>query len=218
MLGFDFGKHDRPIRFLFLGAHCDDIEIGCSGTLLRLVDAYPRAEFHWATLASDPVRAQETEKCAHRLLGNDVTRSVQIDSFRESHFPTQMSELKERIEELKVRTLPDVVFTHHREDRHQDHRTLSDLTWNSFRDHIVLEYEIPKFDGDLGSPNFFVPIPEPVVQQKIDALLECFPSQRDRYWFTEETFRGMMRIRGIEARSHTGYAEGFYARKITLQA
>lgn len=216
MLGFDLQGPARPTRFLFLGAHCDDIEIGCGGTLLRLTEAYPDAEFHWVTFASDPERASETKSCAERLLGTEVRRTVQIDAYRESHFPSQTAELKECMEAVKARCQPDVVFTHYREDRHQDHRVVSDLTWNSFRDHVVLEYEIPKFDGDLGVPNLFVPLSRDVVNRKIEALLKCFVSQRERYWFTDETFRGLMRLRGVEARSEGGYAEAFYARKVTL--
>ncbi len=216
MLGFDLQGPGRPTRFLFLGAHCDDIEIGCGGTLLRLTETYPDAEFHWVTFASDPERARETKSCAEQLLGTEVRRTVQIDAYRESHFPSQTTELKERMEAVKARCQPDVVFTHYREDRHQDHRVVSDLTWNSFRDHVVLEYEIPKFDGDLGIPNLFVPLSRDVVNRKIEALLKCFASQRERYWFTDETFRGLMRLRGIEARSEGGYAEAFYARKVTL--
>ncbi len=214
MLPLSIPGDERPLRFLFLGAHCDDIEIGCGGTLLSLAARYPQAEFHWVTFASDEVREPETRRCAERLLGKDVTRSCSVYTYRESHFPSQVPELKAEIESIKARVQPDVVFTHHREDRHQDHSTLSDLTWNSFRDHLVLEYEIPKFDGDLGQPNFFVPVTREHVELKIRILLEEFASQRDRYWFTDETFLSMLRIRGVEARSATGYAEGFYARKV----
>ncbi len=205
----------KPLRFLFLGAHCDDVEIGCGGTILRLAREHPEASFAWVTFASTPERRREAETSASRFLEGVKEHRVEVNAFRESYFPFVGAELKDHFETLK-RHEPDVVFTHHREDRHQDHRVVSDLTWNTFRNHLVLEYEIPKWDGDLGQPNCFVPLPRDTVEQKARLLLECFPSQAQRTWFTADTFTSLARLRGIECNAPEGHAEAFYLRKAVL--
>ena len=206
----------QPGTILFLGAHCDDIEIGCGGTIQRLVEDYPDAAIHWVVFSSDEKRAAETRRAADVLLAGAKEATVTIKTFRNAFFPYIGAELKEYFEELKRSVTPDVVFTHYREDRHQDHRTLSDLAWNTYRSHLVFEYEIPKYDGDLGRPNLYVPVTEAMMQRKIETLMDCYATQANHQWFTPETFAGLMRIRGIECDSPTGYAEAFYARKFVI--
>lgn len=205
-----------PGTFLFLGAHCDDIEIGCGATLLRLVNDYPAARYHWVIFSSDDRRAAEARRAADILLAGATGATVTIKNFRNAYFPFIGIELKEFFEELKQSLSPDVIFTHYREDRHQDHRMLSDLTWNTFRSHLILEYEIPKYDGDLGRPNLYVPAALSAMQHKIETLMDCYSTQANHQWFTPDTFQGLMRIRGIECDSPTGYAEAFYARKLVF--
>ena len=202
-------------QVLCLGAHADDIEIGCGGTLLRLVRKYPKASFVWVTLSSDAERADETRAAANKLLSGACHRTLRIESFRGSYFPYQGAQIKDYFETLKS-LVPDIVFTHARDDFHQDHRIVSELTWNTFRNHTILEYEIPKYDGDLGRPNAFVPLTTQDLGTKIDVLMECFPSQRNRNWFTRSTFEGIARLRGIECGAAEGYAEGFFMRKTLL--
>lgn len=209
-------KDAGALRFLFLGAHCDDIEIGAGGTVLRLVSRYPEAHFHWVTFASNPLRAQEAEASARAFLGDTKNARIEIRAFKESFFPYIGAEIKAYFEQIKQQGNPDLVFTHFRDDRHQDHRLISDLTWNTFRDHFILEYEIPKYDGDLGTPNFFSPLSEKVAEQKIQLLLESFPSQAQRGWFDAETFKGILRLRGMECNAVERYAEAFYCRKATI--
>jgi LmbE family N-acetylglucosaminyl deacetylase len=200
---------------LCLGAHSDDIEIGCGGTVLKLLSANPEMSVHWVVLSADGARAAEARSSADRFLAGAAAVRIEVETFRERYFPYQ-PDLKEFFDDLGTRDRPDLVFTHHRDDAHQDHRVVADLTWNTFRDHLILEYEIPKYDGDLGRPNVFVGLDESIARRKIQAVLDGFPSQADRYWFTAETFLGLLRLRGVEARSPGGYAEGFHARKLVL--
>jgi LmbE family N-acetylglucosaminyl deacetylase len=200
---------------LCLGAHCDDIEIGCGGTLIELSRRHPQARFVWAVFAGDEVREQETRAAAAALLaGASVT--VEVHRFRESFFPYVGSQIKDAFESLRSRVTPDLVLTHHLSDRHQDHRMLAELTWNTFRSHAILEYEIPKYEGDLGQPQVYCPLAAESAELKIRTLLECFPSQRGRQWFDAELFRGLLRLRGIECNSPSQYAEAFHARKIVI--
>lgn len=217
MLKFAFDRRDerRPLRVLFLGAHSDDIEIGCGGTVLKLIRENPNACVTWIVLSGDDRRAAEARHSADSFLAGVPDRTVVVEGFRDGYFPYTGTEVKDRFEQLKGLS-PDVIFTHYREDRHQDHRLVSDLTWNTFRDHLILEYEIPKYDGDLGSPNLFVHLDEPTVNGKIDRIVEHFLTQDDRHWFTRETFVSVLRLRGIESRSPGGYAEGFHCRRVTL--
>ncbi len=184
--------------------------------MLRLAQAEPEAEFHWVVFASDPERRREAEASARAFLDGVAQRRVEIFDFRESYFPYCGADLKDRFEEIKGGPDPDVVFTHYRYDLHQDHRLVSELTWNTFRNHLVLEYEIPKYDGDLGVPNLFSHLPTELVRRKTTLLLEHFRTQTKRAWFTEDTFRALMRLRGIECNAPEGFAEAFYARKIML--
>lgn len=200
---------------LCLGAHCDDIEIGCGATLVQLAERYPKLRFHWCIFTTEADRAQESRSAAVALLGEDRVE-VEVLDFRASFLPAHWEAVKNAVESLRRRFDPRIVFTHRLEDRHQDHRLLAELTWNSFRNHLVLEYEIAKFEGDLGQPNVFVPISEAQVRHKVDVLMQHFPSQRGRSWFDEDTFRGLMRIRGIECQSASRFAEAFHARKLTI--
>jgi LmbE family N-acetylglucosaminyl deacetylase len=205
------------IRVLCLGAHSDDIEIGCGGLILRLIQGFSTIEIDWVVFSAHVKREQEARRSAAAFLKGARRKRVRIKHFRDGFFPYQGAEIKQVFERLKRDTAPDLVLTHYREDRHQDHRLLSDLTWNTFRDHWILEYEIPKFDGDLGTPNCFVPLDTGTCARKVKHLLSVFGSQRDKDWFTAETFMGLMRLRGMECRAPGGYAEAFYARKTVLQ-
>jgi len=206
---------DRAPVFLFIGAHSDDIEIGCGGTAVELLRQYPGARVHWVVLSASTERAKEARHAARLLLRGVEHANVVVKSFRESIFPSEVPAIKEFFEELKAST-PDVVFAHCRDELHQDHRTVGELTWNTFRNHVVLEYEIPKYDGGLGSPSVFVPLTQATVRRKIDVLMKAFPSQHGRAWFTPETFQALLRLRGIECNAPSGYAEAFYSRKLVL--
>jgi len=208
-----FAPH--PLRtVLCLGAHSDDIEIGCGGTLLWLQQQHPDLRIVWVVFSAEPPRDEEARRSAREFLTAAPASEIRVESFRTSFFPYQGEAIKETFERLKQDFAPDLVFTHYRDDRHQDHRTLSDLAWNTFRAHPILEYEIPKYDGDLGQPNVFVPIPGLFVDQKIERLLRHFQTQANKHWFTADLFRGLMRVRGMECGAH--YAEAFHGRKITL--
>jgi LmbE family N-acetylglucosaminyl deacetylase len=209
------GSFRAVSSILCLGAHSDDIEIGCGGTVMKLVADNPDLLVHWVVLAAAGDRADEARASAERFLAGSSNPEVEVASFRERYFP-HLPELKEFFDGLGTRVQPDIIFTHHRDDAHQDHRVVANLTWNTFRDHLILEYEIPKYDGDLGKPNVFVQLDEAVARRKTQAVLEGFPSQKGRYWFTEETFLALLRLRGVEVRAGEGYAEGFHARKLLL--
>jgi LmbE family N-acetylglucosaminyl deacetylase len=199
---------------LLLGAHCDDIEIGCGGTLAALAAARPDVRLNIVVFSGTESRARETHAALGRLLSKNVHTAIEVCDFRDGFLPSEWPRLKERFEALKMQCRPDIVFTHCEHDRHQDHRTVCELTWNTFRNHTVLEYEIPKFDGDLGQPSVFWPLERDVVDRKIAALLESFPSQAGKGWFTEDVFVALMRLRGMECNSPSGFAEAFYARKL----
>ena len=216
MLPLRIESDSRAPTVLLLGAHSDDIEIGCGGTVLQWVRQYPRARFVWVTLSADGAREAETRAAAERLLAGAHQAEVRTAAFRGSYFPHEGAALKDYFESLKA-FAPDVVLTHCRHDLHQDHRVTHELTWNTFRDQVVLEYEIPKFDGDLGVPNVYVPLTRADLQHKCDILMECFASQRTRNWFTRDTFEALARIRGIECNAPDGVAEAFYGRKLLLR-
>jgi len=202
------------LRLLCVGAHSDDIEIGCGGLILSLLRAGRHLEVDWVVFSASGKRAEEARAGARLFLDGAKTTRVALHEFRDGFFP-HTPEIKDVFESLKA-ARPDVVLTHYRHDRHQDHRVLSDLAWNTFRDHLVLEYEIPKYDGDLGSPNCFVPLDRAVCDEKVAHLEAAFGTQRDKHWFSAETFLGLMRLRGMECRAPGGYAEAFYARKTSL--
>ena len=214
MLGLSL-NYREPLRFLCLGAHCDDIEIGCGGTLLTLVGSRRKIEVLWVVFTSDPIRKKEALISAEAFL-KGISSSVAIHDFRDGFLPYFGGELKECFERLKGEFQPDVILTHYRHDLHQDHRLISELTWNTFRSHLILEYEIPKYDGDFGSPNLFVPLDESVCSRKINTILSAYQSQNGKHWFRSELFSSILRLRGMEANARTGYAEGFYCRKAVL--
>ena len=217
MLNFEFaGPRDRGIRVLCVGAHSDDIEIGCGGTILRLLAEHSDAEVHWVVLGSSGARDTEAAASSERFLAGARKKDVIVEHFKNGFFPYVGEEIKTFFENLKVRITPDIVFTHYRGDLHQDHRLVSELTWNTFRDHLILEYEILKYDGDLGAPNLFVHLDEATCQRKISVLMECFKTQHDKDWFTPDAFLSLMRIRGVESKAPGKYAEGFYCRKVVL--
>ena len=203
-------------RVLCLGAHGDDIEIGCGGTILRLIESAPKTEFYWMVLSSDSTRAEEAELSARAFLEGARAKTIVVKSFRDGFLPYIGMPVKECFEELKNIFSPDVIFTHFRHDLHQDHRFVCELTWNTFRNHLILEYEIPKYDADLSSPNFFVPLSESICRRKVQSLMRHFGTQRDKQWFSEDLFRGLMRLRGSEGASPTDYAEAFHCRKVVL--
>lgn len=207
---------DKPFQILCLGAHSDDIEIGCGGTVLSLLRQHPNVAVRWVVFSSTEERASEAKSSAAAFLQQASRQAVSVLNYRDGFFPSDNERIKLEFEILKRDFTPDLVFTHYRDDRHQDHRVVSDLTWNTFRNHLVLEYEIPKYDGDLGRPNFFVPIEDSIRREKIGRLLEHFPTQRQKQWFDEETFSALLRLRGMEANSPTRYAEAFYSRKSVL--
>jgi LmbE family N-acetylglucosaminyl deacetylase len=201
---------------LCVGAHSDDIEIGCAGTIMRLVESYPTLEITWIVLGAHGERAAEARKSAQSLLGQVKAKKVIVAGFRDGFFPYVGVEIKEFFEQLKTQLAPDLIFTHYREDLHQDHRLICELTWNTFRNHLILEYEIPKYDGDMGSPNCFVPLDERICRIKVSHLVDHFGSQAARDWFTEDTFLALLRLRGVEAKAPSKYAEAFYCRKLLL--
>ena len=210
------GTPSGPLRILCLGAHSDDIEIGCGGLILQLLRQRRSVDVDWIVFSARGRRKQEARRSAGLFLQGSRRQQVIIKEFRDGFFPYDAS-IKDAFEELKDGDTPDLVLTHYRHDRHQDHRVVSDLTWNTFRDHLVLEYEIPKYDGDLGSPNLFVPLDRRTCERKAKCLHDVFGSQREKDWFDIETFRGLMRLRGMECRAPEGYAEAFYARKLVLR-
>jgi LmbE family N-acetylglucosaminyl deacetylase len=206
-------KTDSKLQILCLGAHSDDIEIGCGGTVLTLIDRYPMCVFHWVVFSASGVRRAEAERAATLFAGSRLKRLV-LKNFRDGYMPFVGGKIKDVFENLKQEVSPDIVFTHNGRDAHQDHRLLSELTWNTFRDHLILEYEIPKYDGDIGRPNVFVPLCRKVSQTKIEHLIDAFESQRSKHWFQESTFLSLMRLRGMECNSPSEYSEAFYCRKL----
>ncbi len=204
------------LRLLCIGAHADDIEIGAGGTILRLVAEGRVASVDWLVLAGHGVRADEARAGAEAFLAGAGPATIEIGQARDGYFPAEFASIKDRFEALKARVEPDLVLTHRRDDLHQDHRVTGELTWNTFRHHLVLEYEIPKYDADLAAPNVLVELPAAVLERKIELITGTYRSQSDRTWFTPDTFRGLARLRGIEAASGTGFAEGFFGRKVVL--
>jgi LmbE family N-acetylglucosaminyl deacetylase len=217
MLNMTLGSRaDSAFRVLCVGAHCDDIEIGCGGTLLALLERYDNVIVRWVIFSSTAERAEEARASGNAFLKAASEKEIVIKQYRDGFFPYAGGQIKEDFESLKREFSPDLVLTHYRDDRHQDHRLISDLAWNTFRNHLILEYEIPKYDGDLGCPNFFVPLEEPVCVRKIRNIVESFKSQKPKQWFDEQTFMAILRLRGMEANSPTRYAEAFYCRKAVL--
>ena len=208
---------DGTLRVLALGAHSDDVEIGCAGTLLRLADEVGCLAVEWVVFSADDEREAEARASAGALLNGSTNTHLTVHHFRDGYLPARAAAVKDAFEELKsAAPPPDVVFTHFRGDAHQDHRLVGELTWQTFRDALILEYEVPKYDGDLGAPNLFVPLPDATSRRKVDHLLGHFPSQHGNHWYSAETFRGLMRLRGIESNATDGWAEAFYCRKVVI--
>jgi LmbE family N-acetylglucosaminyl deacetylase len=210
------GARGRAFEVLVVGAHADDIEIGCGGTVLHLAAGVSPLRVTWVVLSASGVREREAVGSAAAFLKDVEQTTVVLRSFRDGFFPGVWPEVKEVFEELKREVAPDLVMVPRRDDAHQDHRLVAELTWNTFRDHLVLEYEIPKYDGDLGNPNLYVPLPAATCERKVELLLERFPSQRDRRWYTADTFWALLRLRGVESNAPSGFAEAFHCRKATL--
>jgi LmbE family N-acetylglucosaminyl deacetylase len=204
------------LKVLCLGAHGDDIEIGCGGTVLKLIGDGKKVDLDWIVFSAAGKRKEEAVQSAKVFLAGANKRTVAVEGFRDGFFPYIGTDLKEYFERLKRRIAPDIIFTHHRSDLHQDHRLISELTWNTFRDHLILEYEIPKYDADLGSPNIYVPLDRPAADKKIRFIMKYFASQTTNHWFTEDIFRALLRLRGIESNSSTGDAEAFHGRKLVV--
>jgi len=217
MLNLTFERRrDSIFRILCLGAHSDDIEIGCGGTVLRILEENPDAEVFWVVMGASGQRADEATASAKSFLARARQKEVIVKEFRDGFFPYIGAEIKGFFEELKRRCAPDLILTHCRNDLHQDHRLVSELTWNTFRNHLILEYEILKYDGDLGTPNVFVPLTESLARRKVGILLDSFRSQLKKNWFTEDAFLAILRLRGLECNAPEKYAEAYHARKLVL--
>jgi LmbE family N-acetylglucosaminyl deacetylase len=210
------GNPKGAFQVLCLGCHSDDIEIGCGGTILQLAAERPEAVFSWVVFSANGVRALEAKQGAAALVDPSRLTTVTLQSFPDGFMPYMGADIKRVFEELKRSIAPDLIFTHNRNDAHQDHRLISELTWNTFRDHLILEYEIPKYDGDMGRPGVFVPLSKDVCDKKADVIVNTFRSQSEKRWFERETFVSLMRLRGMECNSPSGYAEAFYGRKLVL--
>jgi len=207
---------DVPLRILCLGAHSDDIEIGCGGTILKLLSSNSAVNVHWVVLGAAGDREKEARESAEWFLTGAMQKEIVVKGFRDGFFPYIGREIKEYFEEIKKQVSPDVIFTHFRHDLHQDHRLVCELTSNTFRDHLILEYEVIKYDGDLGSPNLFVHLGDSHARTKVNHILDVFKTQGSRSWFTEDAFMSIMRIRGLESNAPEKFAEAFYCRKLVL--
>lgn len=214
-VGFQFSQ-GAVIRILCVGAHCDDIPIGCGGALLRFAEQFPQLDVTWVVMTSTELREQEELTASEAFLKNVVRKTVVVKKWQDGFLPSVWKETKEFFEELKRQVQPDLIFTHYCEDAHQDHRLIGELTWNTFRDHAILEYEIPKYDGDFGSPNTFMTLSDTICRNKSRYIVNSYPSQRDKHWFSEDLFLSIARLRGMEAGRETPFAEGFYCRKLVL--
>jgi LmbE family N-acetylglucosaminyl deacetylase len=204
------------LRVLCLGCHSDDIEIGCGGSILRLAAERPDCVFYWVVFSAVDIRAAEAKQAVAQFVDPSRVKRVVLENFRDGFMPFVGADIKAVFEEMKQTIAPDLVFTHSRKDAHQDHRLIAELTWNTFRDHLILEYEIPKYDGDMGQPSVFVPLSLDLCKRKIDLIMGAFRSQADKRWFKQETFFALMRLRGMECNAPSGYAEAFYGRKLVL--
>ncbi|HEX7450313.1 MAG TPA: PIG-L deacetylase family protein [Pirellulales bacterium] len=210
---------DSVRSILCLGAHADDLEIGCGGTLMQLLAERPREiDVHWVVLSGDTARSAEAARGGELFLANARRRKITVKGFRDTCFPFIGGEIKDFFATLQKDESPDLIFTHRREDLHQDHRLVAELTWCAFRNHVIFEYEIPKYEGDLGHPNLFVPLPEAICRRKVESLVEVFATQRSKPWFTPDTFWSLLRLRGVECNSPTRFAEAFTCRKLVLSA
>ena len=210
------GESAGPLTVLCLGAHSDDIEIGCGGTILRLAEQHPGTVFHWVVFSAIGVREDEARRGAMLFGGPAAVKEPLLKTFPDGFMPFVGADVKAVFEELKPAISPDLIFCSSRKDAHQDHRLISELTWNTFRNHMILEYEIPKYDGDMGQPNVFVPLEAELYQKKVQYIMDAFQSQHTKRWFEESTFLSLMRLRGMECNAPSGYAEAFYCHKLVL--
>ena len=210
------GARRGGLRILCLGCHSDDVEIGCGGTILRLAEEHPDCVFHWVVFSAIGVRAAEAQQAVAQFVDPSRLTGLMLKTFPDGFMPFAGADVKAAFEELKRAVSPDLIFTHSRKDAHQDHRLIAELTWNTFRDHLILEYEIPKYDGDMGQPSVFVPLPTAICERKVDLIMKTFRSQCGKHWFQRETFLSLMRLRGMECNAPGGYAEAFYGRKLVL--
>lgn len=216
MLGLKLAHGGRPLEILALGAHPDDIEIGCAGTLAHLISGLPEAFVRWVVFSGDPKRHKEAAGSAADILSASPRSKIDLFGFRDGYFPHEGAAIKDRFESLKAGCNPAIIFTHWAGDAHQDHRVISELTFNTFRDHLILEYEIPKSEGDLGNPQLFSPLTAGQLKHKTDHIVRHFPSQAEKRWFTAETFSSLARLRGIACNAPEGFAEAFYVRKAVI--
>jgi LmbE family N-acetylglucosaminyl deacetylase len=217
MIALNFDGHRRaPRTILCLGAHADDIEIGCGGTVLKLTEQNPNITVHWVVFSATPPRAREAKRSAQVFLQSAREKRIVIKNFRDSYFPFMGERIKKFIQQLSRDITPDLIFTHRRKDLHQDHRLLAELTWNAFRNHLILEYEIPKYDGDMGAPNTYVHLSQEIAGRKVRHVCEQFKTQKSKQWFGEDTFLALLRLRGLESNSPGKYAEAFYSSKLLL--
>lgn len=216
MRGLGLAEPGQRLGVLCLGAHSDDIEIGAGGTLIAWIARGVRLDVHWCVLSAPGARGQEAVASARAFLEGAASAEIELKEFRDGYFPAEREAIKTWMQDLARRVRPDLILTHKEDDAHQDHRLVRELTWNAFRDHVVLEYEIPKWDGDLGRPNLYVPLPAAAMDRKLALLEAHFATQRSKDWFDAETFRGLARLRGMECRAPDHYAEGFVARKLLL--
>lgn len=207
----------RKLKILCIGAHSDDLEIGCGATVMQILRERRGVELTWVVMSAVGQRATEARSSARHLAAGAARLDIRLNAFQDGFLPAQFREAKECFEQIKRDVAPDLIFTHTRFDRHQDHRLVCELTWNTWRDHLVLEYEIPKYEGDLGQPNLYMPLSKNLVDRKVRLLNRFFGTQRSKQWFSDETFLGLMRIRGIECKSPSGFAEAFHATKFTMQ-
>ncbi len=211
-----FFNLDAAQSVLCIGAHPDDIEIGCGGTILGLLRSNPSLSLDWVVMGCNAERNVEAHEAFQAWTDGRVNCRVHLFDFEDTLFPPRFAEIKQAMHKLADTVRPDVIFTHRREDQHQDHRTVSEVTWNTFRQNLILEYEIPKYEGDLGNPNVFVPLASEMANRKVNLLMEHFASQQSKPWYSKETFEAMMRIRGLESKAESGFAEAFHGRKIWL--
>jgi len=215
MLALELARPGRKLQVLCLGAHADDIEIGAGGALLTWLQSGAELDVHWCVASASGVRGEEARAAAADFLAGAANWTLALGAFRDAYFPYEGAELKAWVEAQKPRMKPDIVLTHARCDAHQDHRLLNELAWNAFRDSLILEFEIPKWDGDLGRPNLYVALEDAVLARKVELLERHFGSQRSKDWFTAETFRALARLRGLECRA--AYAEAFWAHKLLVR-
>jgi LmbE family N-acetylglucosaminyl deacetylase len=216
MIQLKLAEGTESLQVLCLGSHSDDIEIGCGASVLKLAGDHPQCVFHWVVFSAIGLREEEARRGASQFVCPGRLRGPLVKAFPDGFMPFVGAEVKTIFEELKQSVSPDLIFTHNHNDAHQDHRLIADLTWNTFRDHLILEYEIPKYDGDMGRPNVFMPLPSHLAETKVNLIMDTFQSQHYRKWFQRETFSALMRLRGIECNAPSGYAEAFYVRKLVL--